>query len=408
MHITILALGSTGDILPYIALGKGLLGAGHEVRMITFQDFASRITEPGMDFHPVQGDPKSLVLQADANILSLARSFGSLADGYARDLFDPALLETDLILNQLPGGLYGYDLAEKAGAPMMLVSVIPLARTKSRPLVNFPALPIPGYNQLTYTLGEWVVWKMFQKTINRWRNETLDLPPVTFESYFHSRGTARMPIINGFSPAVVSRPPDWGDEIHITGYWFPEDKAWQPPVDLVAFLEGGPPPVFIGFGSMPVKNPIQTTRVILEALQTIGQRAVLGDGWSGIGDQTLPETVYKIQYAPYEWLFPQMAMVIHHGGSGTTAAGLRAGVPSCAVPFLFDQEYWGKRIASLGVGPDPIPYRKLSASRLVRTINQGINDPEICENAKKLGQRIRTENGVQTAVKIVNRYLWVK
>jgi UDP:flavonoid glycosyltransferase YjiC (YdhE family) len=275
-------------------------------------------------------------------------------------------------------------------------------------LVNFPTLPIPGYNQLTYTLGERVVWKMFQKTINRWRNETHNLPPVTFESYFHSRGTARMPIINGFSPAVVSRPPDWGDEIHITGYWFPEDKAWQPPVDLVAFLEGGPPPVFIGFGSMPVKNPIQTTRVILEALQTTDQRAVLGDGWSGIGDQALPETVYKIQYAPYEWLFPKMAMVIHHGGSGTTAAGLRAGVPSCAVPFLFDQEYWGKRIASLGVGPHPIPYRKLSAFRLVRNINQGINDLEIRENAKKLGQRIRTENGVQTAVKIVNRYLWVK
>ena len=183
MHITILALGSTGDILPYAALGSGLLKAGHQIRFITFNDFAPRIRDLGMDHYPIQGDPKSLVSGGGGNILSMARSFNSLARGYACDLSDPLLLKTDLFLNQLPANLYAYDLAEKASVPLMAISVIPLAPTNQFPLASFPDLQLPGINKLTYFVGEWIVWMMFRKVILQWRTETLNLPPVSRREY---------------------------------------------------------------------------------------------------------------------------------------------------------------------------------------------------------------------------------
>ena len=368
MHITILALGSRGDVQPYATLGNGLKSAGHEVRFITFESFASLVAENKLDFHPIQGNAQTLVTNGGADMFGLVRSFGSLAEGYARNLSDPRLGETDLIINQLPAGLYGYDLAEKYSVPMVMASVISLARTNFFPLMGFPKLPISGYNKATYYLGEQMAWQMFRSVINRWRKDTLNLPPLPVKGYFDKVGTRLISIVNGFSQHVVSRPNDWNEYIHITGYWFPENKHWQPPSDLSSFIGAGKPPVFIGFGSMPIKNPQQATTTILQALKQSGQRGILHMGWGGIGNQSLPDYVFKIDYAPYDWLFPQMAMIIHHGGSGTTAFGLRSGIPSCIVPFVFDQFYWGERVAQLGVGYKPIPYKELNVSNLTEAI----------------------------------------
>ena len=244
---------------------------------------------------------------------------------------------------------------------------------------------------------------MFRAVINRWRKETLNLHPLPLKGYFDKLGTRDIPIINGFSQHVVPRPPDWNEHIHMTGYWFLENKHWQPSSELSAFLEAGKPPVFIGFGSMPIKDPQRTTTIILDALKQSGQRGILHVGWGGIGNQSLPDSVFKIDYAPYEWLFPRMGMVIHHGGSGTTAFGLRSGVPSCAVPFVFDQFYWGERIAQLGVGPKPIPYKQLNVERLADAIRVGVGDSQIKQNAFELGQKIRAEKGIENAVNLVGK-----
>ncbi|HSM23490.1 MAG TPA: glycosyltransferase, partial [Anaerolineaceae bacterium] len=224
MHITILALGSRGDIQPYATLGKGLKSAGHQVRFITFENFASLVAGNELDFHPIQGNAQALVASGGANMLRLMRSFGSLAAGYAHDLSAPQLGDTDLIINQLPAGLYGFDLAEKYGVPMALASVIPLARTRMFPLMGFPQLPMPGYNKVTYYLGEQLAWQMFRPVINRWRKQTLNLPPLPIKGYFGKLGTRKIPIVNGFSQHVVPRPNDWNEHIHLTGYWFPEDQ----------------------------------------------------------------------------------------------------------------------------------------------------------------------------------------
>ncbi|MFZ5881898.1 MAG: glycosyltransferase [Chloroflexota bacterium] len=403
MHITILALGSRGDVQPYATLGKGLKSAGHSVRFITFESFASLVAENELDFHPIQGNAQALVAQAGTDMLKLVRSFGSLAEEYTRALSAPQLGKTDLIINQLPAGLYGYDLAEKYGIPLALASVIPLARTRAFPLMGFPRLPWPGYNQATYRLGEQMAWQMFRAAINRWRKQTLGLPPLPMAGYFEKLGTRQIPIVNGFSPRVVPRPADWNEHIHMTGYWFPEDTRWQPSDELSAFLEAGDPPVFIGFGSMPIEDPRRTTRLVLEALQQTGQRGILHMGWGGLGNQPLPGRVLKIDYAPYDWLFPRMGMVIHHGGSGTSAFGLRAGVPSCVVSFVFDQHYWGQRIAELGAGPPPIRYKQLSAARLQGAIRMGIGDPGIRKKAAELGQQLRAENGIANALGIFEK-----
>ncbi len=173
----------------------------------------------------------------------------------------------------------------------------------------------------------------------------------------HRKG---VPFLCGFSEHVVPRPPDWGGNVHVTGWWYPEEPRWQPPADLQRFIEQGSPPVFIGFGSMPVRDPARTTALIVEAVRQSGRRAVLHAGWAGLGGRLgsgVPPEIFPIDYAPYGWLFPRMAAVVHHGGSGTSGMGFRSGVPSIIVPFGFDQFYWGRRAFELGVGPQPLPFR---------------------------------------------------
>lgn len=401
MHITMIALGSTGDILPYTVLGKGLLNAGCQVRFATFETFKPRVKQLGLDFHPIPGDPRLMVAQGGSNIFSMARSFGSLVEDYTNALSAPHLLQTDLVVNQLPGGMFGFDLAQKAAVPMVIAAVIPLVPTARFPMMGFPDLQIPGMNRLTYQIADLAVWGLFGRKINTWRRHILGLPAISRKEYFGSAYSANNLIVKGFSPLVVERPPEWGENVHITGYWFPDDPDWQPPSSLTDFLEGGDPPVFIGFGSMPVKDPPALTRIILEALKKTGQRAVLSSGWAGLGSDHLPETVYPLDYAPYGWLFPRMAMVVHHGGSGTTGFALLSGVPSCAVALGFDQVYWGRQIAALGAGPEPLRIKQLSSDHLAAAILEGINDQSMRRRAAELGKWIQEEDGLTEAVEII-------
>jgi sterol 3beta-glucosyltransferase len=334
---------------------------------------------------------------------SALRLFGVMAEGFAQDLSSPELGQTDLIINQLPGGLYGYDLAEKFGSPMILAAVMPLTPTKHEPMLAFPGFlaPLPGYNALTHKLAYQLIWQGFRPSVSRWRKETLGLSSAPMWGYSRLMEEATVPVLNGFSEHIVPRPADWGEHVHITGYWFPEDEEWQPSDDLIEFIEAGPPPVFIGFGSMPLRDPQGTTANLLQALKLSGRRAILQMGWGGLAKQALPKNVFKLDYAPYGWLFPRMAAVVHHGGSGTTAFGLRAGVPSIIVPFLFDQFYWGNRIAALGVGPNPVPHKKLTAERLAEALTIAVSDKEMGRRAADLGEKIRAEDGLSAAVDVI-------
>jgi sterol 3beta-glucosyltransferase len=416
MRITIIALGSRGDVQPFVPLGRALQDAGHRVRVATFGAFAGLISGAGLDFHPVRGDIHHLLSSATTGdllkkrisplhlALALRRSFASLADTLGDDLSDPALRDTQLLLNQLPAHLYGPDLAEYLGIPWAIVAVIPLARTQYHPIVGFPTAfaRLPGYNGLTYRLAEQLGWQLFRKAINLWRRQKLGLPAQPFLGAYKMIYRQRVPMINGFSAHVVSRPPDWGDHVHQTGWWYPEDPRWEPPGDLQRFLEAGAPPVFIGFGSMPVSDPVAITTLIVEAVRLSGQRAILHAGWAGLGGD-LPADIFPITYAPYGWLFPRMAAVVHHGGSGSTGFGFRSGVPSVLVPFVLDQFYWGARAAELGVGPKPVPYRTLTAERLAAAIRIAVSNSEMRRRAADLGQKLDAEDGIRRAVEIIGK-----
>ncbi len=214
-----------------------------------------------------------------------------------------------------------------------------------------------------------------------------------------------MPTLYGFSPNVIPKPSDWGDHIEITGYYFLKDSAWQAPIGLTDFLEAGSPPIYLGFGSMNTRNPEQTTDIVLEALARTKQRGLIVTGWGGLRKSDLPESVFKIEYAPHEWLLPRTAAIVHHGGAGTTGASLRAGVPTIVVPFFYDQPFWGHRVAELGVGPKPIPRKLLSVERLAAAITTAVTDKEMQKRARILGKRIQAEDGVGHAVEFINHSL---
>lgn len=419
MHITILALGSYGDIQPCIILGKALKTVGHQVRLVTFENFEPLAAAEGLDFFPVRGDVQKILSGSGGQDLassgrnplrmawSVLKLFGVMAANIAHDLTASELRDTDIIINQMPGGLYGYDLAELLNVPMIRIAVMPLTPTKDQPMLAFPSwlAPIPGYIAFSHWLAYQLIWQGFRPAINRWRQRTLGLSKAPFWGMTRVMEAQQVLELNAFSAHVVPRPSDWGAHVHITGYWFPEEEDWQPSEGLQEFIEAGPAPVFIGFGSMAMRDPQRTTTIVLAALERRGQRAILHMGWGGMGQQELPENVRVVDYVSYGWLFPQMAAVVHHGGSGTTAFGLRAGVPAVIVPFLFDQFYWGKRVAELGVGPVAVPFKKLSVERLAQALSIAVNDSQMRQRAAALGEQIRAEDGLSAAVALIQRYL---
>ncbi|MEZ4646357.1 MAG: glycosyltransferase [Chloroflexota bacterium] len=415
-HLTILALGSWGDILPNVLLGHKLKAVGYDVRVVSFENFAPLVTQYGLDFEPIPGDAQAIMTSnagvalagSGQNVLkqwqSLRATFWQMAEDIAHVLSQPHIWQTDAIINQLPGGIYGRDLAAKLQIPMIAVAVIPMLPTRTMPMVAFPSTLsfLPGYNRLTYQLAELIMFSGFGRPINRWRQKVLGLPKQPLFDAF--KLSSLYPTLLGFSQAVVPRPADWGDDVHFTGYWQQsQEPDWTPPDDLVAFLQAGPPPVFIGFGSMSVNDPEQMTREVLQGVRLSGQRAVLQSGWAGLGKHDLPDTIYPLTYAPYAWLFPQMAAIVHHGGSGTTGFSLWAGVSTILTPFLFDQFYWGKRVQALGVGPAPIPHKKLTATRLAAAIETAVSNTAMRQRAAALGQRLQQEDGLATAVTIVQK-----
>jgi UDP:flavonoid glycosyltransferase YjiC (YdhE family) len=414
MHITILALGSHGDVLPFAVLGKGLREIGHQVRVATFESFRSMVETRGLELFHISGDAQALMggrgglalAESGVNVIKglkgMLASFGALTGEYLCAFSDRTLWETDLVINQLP--VFGDDLCEKLGVSTLNASVIPLARTREFPIPLLPQWSLgSAYNALSYRLAEQLAWQPFRVMINRWRRDVLGLGPKSFWGNFGQRD-AQTPVLAGFSEWVVPKPADWGEHIHVTGYWFPEaDPAWQPSDALLHFLDAGSPPIFIGFGSMPIRDPERLTRLILAALHKTGQRGILSSGWGNFGDQDLPCTVFQVGYTPYSWLFPRTVGTVIHGGSGSTGAALRAGIPTLVVPFVMDQFFWGKRVAELGVGPEPIPFKQLNEEQLATAFDTMISNGEMQRRAAEVGEKIRAEDGVARAVELIEQ-----
>lgn len=415
MRIAIWALGSRGDVQPYIALGRGLQEAGHHVRLITHENYERLVGAHGLEFWPVQGDVQAIVESAEVRELTERGNFLALT-AYTAKAAERAALNwateglaacdgTELLVTGVGGLFVGLALAEKLQLPLVQAYVFPFTPTAAFPNALFPQALAKlggGVSRLSHHLFRQIMWQGSRAGDKLVRQQVLNLPAAPFFGPYPSQRLQQHPVLYGFSPSVITPPADW-TRTHVTGYWFLEaERDWTPPPALSEFLEAGPPPVYIGFGSMSQRKPEATTDLVLQALAQTGQRAILFAGWGGFHKDDLPETVYLLRdSAPHAWLFPRVSAVVHHGGAGTTAAGLRAGVPSLVIPFFGDQPFWGQRVADLGVGPRPIPRARLSVERLAQALHTAVNDSAIRQRAAALGAKIRAEDGIANAVMII-------
>ncbi len=415
MRAAIIAAGSRGDVQPYVALGKGLKEAGHTVRVLASQDFQSLITAHGLEFFDMGGSMATVAqgmegLLEQGNIIKILSSMGPTARrlvGQAAVSGLAACRGVDLILGGLGGLFVGVALSEKLGTPFIPAYLYPFTPTRESAsvLAPLPGMRLPPWaNSLSHRLAQQMMWQTFRAADTKARRQVLQIAPASFWGPFAAFQRDRQTILYGYSQHVVPFPKDWDGSKHVTGYWFLEPSAgWEPPAGLLKFLQSGPPPVYVGFGSMVNRKPEEVADLVSQALTRSGQRGVLAAGWGGLKGGELPDTVFMSGSMPHNWLFPRMAAVVHHGGVGTTAAGLWAGVPAVVTPFFGDQPFWGQRVHELGVGPRPIPRQRLTADRLAEAIHCAVSDTAMRERAAHLGERIRAENGIERAVAVLEQ-----
>jgi sterol 3beta-glucosyltransferase len=295
-------------------------------------------------------------------------------------------------------------VAEKMNIPAILSLPLPFYT----PTREFPVPFMSGihlgrwFNRFSYRLMG-LSNGLHASNIKDFRVKTLGLPPVRrFSDLLVRSDGSPVPVIYPYSQHLLPVPKDFPPHVHVTGYWFLDHSAdWQPEPELLRFLEAGPPPIYVGFGSMGGNGGQKRATIALEALQQSGQRGLLASGWGGLKSFDLPSDVFMLDTVPHAWLFPRVAAVVHHGGAGTTAAGLRAGKPTVVCPFLGDQPFWGDLVYQRGVGPKPIPQSRLTTDRLAKAITTAVKDDTIKQNAEGLGEKIRAEDGVTRAVEII-------
>lgn len=411
--ISIIASGSRGDVQPYVALGKGLKAAGHDVRILASDGFESLAADAGVAFGSIgpnieaelQSDEWRATLESNNFIAILGKMRAAMNKGAAELVkrLLPQLEGSDLIL----GGtaiMGTYAAVERLNIPLIQTHVFPFTPTRAFPSPLVPNLPLGRIlNAPSFHVTHQLFWQNSNASDKAIR-QALGMAKGSLWGPFATLRRQQIPALYGYSRHVLPRPDDWPANHLVTGYWFLDaPDTWTPPPALTAFLAAGEAPVYIGFGSMGSRNPEEAGRIALDALAQSGQRGIIATGWGGLRPENLPDTVYLIESMPHSWLFPRMAAIVHHGGAGTTGAGLRAGVPSIIVPTMGDQPFWGKMVADLGVGTTPIPRKKLTADRLAEAIAQAISDTAMQQEAAKLGEQIQTEDGVQNAVALIEK-----
>lgn len=417
-RVTILTVGSRGDVEPCVALGLGLRDAGCDVKIASHSTFRGLIENRGFTFAPLSVDPAAMVEQ-------LARSSGSaigIMRGFRRAV-EPALFkaaeesaeaasDADALLISSAAFL-GYDVADAKGLPAAGLGLAPLiGPTKHFPNALMPAgigferggLRALGalYNRMTHLAAGQLLWQPFRKTINRIRAEIFGLPPhPTLGPLFDPEADERLQLY-GWSTTLLPEPPDWSDKRRVCGYWFlNREESWKPSEELAEFLESGPPPVCMGFGSSYIEDAPRVVDVFAKTLSRMGQRGILLGGWSNLRGAKPHRNILEIEEAPYDWLLPRTRGFVHHASTGATHEAIRAGIPSVTVPSFGDQLLWGHLLSKSGVAPTPIQRRKLSAEHLARAVSKIIIDPQMSVNAKTLGDKVSQEDGVSRAVELM-------
>ena len=413
MRVLVVAVGSRGDVAPCVGLGQALGAAGHRVTLAAYEMFSELVRGAGLGFRVLPGDPRLLdAAQWDhagtgpLGTLRLLRLTASHLRELHADILAAAQQDTDVLLLQGISSIGGYHIADALGLPSMGLGLQPIYPTREFPpstvtARSLGALGNRAAGQALVALGSPVL----AGPVKELRAE-LGLPRLgTWQAVFGQQAAARWPAFHGFSPAVVPRPADWRDGLEVTGYWWPpRPRDWHPPADLEQFLADEPPPVFVGFGSMDSADPARLSEIVETAGQQAGVRLVIQAGRAGLtlGRHAHSDSIL-ISEVPHDWLFPQLAAVVHHAGAGTAAAGLRAGIPAVSVPKIGDQPFWAARLAALGAAPPPVPYKRLTVAALTAAIRDATTRPSYRTQAQALAGRLAAEDGTAPVVEAVSR-----
>ncbi|XP_044475534.1 sterol 3-beta-glucosyltransferase UGT80B1-like isoform X2 [Mangifera indica] len=417
LKIAMLVVGTRGDVQTFLAMAKRLQEFGHHVRLATHANFKNFVRSAGVEFFPLGGDPRILAgyMARNKGLIPSGPGEISVQRKQLKAIIEsllPACTEPDMetgapfraqsIIANPPA--YGHaHVAEALGVPLHIFFTMPWTPTYEfpHPLARVPQSA--GY-WLSYIVVDLLIWWGIRSYINDFRKKKLKLPPIAYFSTYNGSIT-HLPTGYMWSPHLVPKPSDWGPLVDVVGYCFLNlGSKYQPQEDFVQWIEKGPEPIYIGFGSMPLDDPKKTTNVILEALKDTGQRGVVDRGWGDLGMTEVPDNIFLVEDCPHDWLFPQCSAVVHHGGAGTTATGLRAGCPTTIVPFFGDQFFWGDRIKERGLGPTPIPISQLTVDNLSNAIRFMLQ-PEVKSRAMELAKLIENEDGVASAVDAFHRHL---
>lgn len=407
MKYTMICIGSTGDVRPYMLLGRELQSRGHDVGICAFTDFQEMIEAEGMRFMPLSGNARALmsnIMKPGVNGISYLNqvrvTLKEVIGPFLADL-EAACEDAEVIISTYFGKIV-QSIAEIRRVPFVQTHYFPMDPNNVTPISSAPGLRAgKAWSRMSYPLGYLLISTLERAYLSEWRREHGMRPrKLSSKPDYYINGHI-VPVLYAMSPLLMPRPRTWGENIHMTGFWLGErELEFTPEPELAAFLAQEPKPVYIGFGSMTSGDMGETLAIVLEAIRQSGVRVVLATGW---GDVEIPkqENVYIIDYVPHDWLFERVAAVVHHGGAGTTAAGVLAGKPTLVIPFGGDQPFWAMRARILGIGPKPIHRDKLTATKLAKALRNLVTVKTYRVASRELGERLRMENGIGIAANII-------
>lgn len=413
MRITIFAIGTQGDIRPFTALGRGLMRAGHQVRLATSANFQALVTGAGLEFAPLTADYEKLMLSDPEminngmNVVKVARimrgHLSEMASHWAAE-GRAAAAGAELLIGAGPATILVASLSDALDIPCVQAQLQPMTPCSDIPpmMLPPPRFRIPGpVNRGLYHALRMFTWMVLSPAINGILRKDLGLAPYNWRGPYHGGPATRRRVLYGYSGVILPHSRDWTDDQRVTGYWFLDESGeWEPPADLMQFLDAGTRPVYVGFGSMLSTDSERITRIVLDAVKKVGCRAIIATGWGGmVADGALVDRdIFVLKQAPHDWLFPRCAAAVHHGGAGTTTAAARAGIPSVIMPFITEQAFWSDRLERLGTAPRHLNRKTVTAAGMARAIAQAL-EPEMARRAIRLGQQVSAERGIDNAIR---------
>lgn len=410
MKITILTYGSRGDVQPFLPLSQRLLKHGHSVKLAAPKRFRSLIEEHNVHFVPLAGDPEDLsrrLNDAGHNSVKLLQELMSHAVEIGAEVWrqtEQACHDADLILHTFTHAVGAHTLAREKNIPDIHIQTFPMfTPTSEYPNVTMPHGLPAWLNRSTHSLSAMIAWWTSRIGFERVRRRAGLPKRKLYRPFVDDPARPRTPILCAWSPSILPASSDWPPRVHVTGYFFfPHEQSYRAPDQLRSFLAQGGAPVCVTFGSMVNRDKERIHRIVREALRQTAQRGIVLSGWGKINEHATEELLY-LEQAPHDWLLPRCKMVIHHGGAGTTAAGLRAGIPNVVIPFMADQGFWGTRVKVLGAGPTSVRVNALSVENLVHAIVKA-ESAVVRKGAWSIGLQLQQEDGTGKAVEWIEKY----